>query len=90
MKRIQIVIIILLLMSVYVTAAAEEDILSPGMSRQDVIEIMGQPGSSKIEGDEEVLEYSFTVTLREGRRRQVFIPYRIILKDGKVIKYGWL
>lgn len=77
-------------MSVYVTAAAEEDILSPGMSRQDVIEIMGQPGSSKIEGDEEVLEYSFTVTLREGRRRQVFIPYRIILKDGKVIKYGWL
>jgi hypothetical protein len=60
--------------------------LNIGMTKQDVIKIMGTPDSTKAREGEEVLVY----TLRDGVMSPKYTSkdYWVVLIDGKVKQYG--
>jgi len=67
--------------------AKKLNLVSLGMSKQDVIKTIGKPSSvSAIEGTE-YLNYSLSETADDdfyGR----YTPYYVCIRDGKVVSYG--
>lgn len=59
--------------------------LEPGMSKDQVIEIMGRPDGFKAQDGYEVLRY--TNRLISGWSWDK-ADYNIIMKDGKLVEYG--
>jgi outer membrane protein assembly factor BamE (lipoprotein component of BamABCDE complex) len=61
--------------------------VSVGMTKNDVIKVMGNPASTSAEGNSESLYYALAETdedVRLGWKR----PYYVKLVDGKVSSYG--
>jgi len=59
--------------------------LDPGMSKNQVIEVMGRPDGFKAEGEYEVLRYTNRLISGWSWDRA---DYNVILKDGKLVEYG--
>jgi len=59
--------------------------LEPGMSKNQVVDVMGRPDGFKAEGEYEVLRYTNRLISGWSWDRA---DYNIILKDGKLVEYG--
>lgn len=59
--------------------------LDPGMSKHQVIEVMGRPDGFKAEGEYEILRYTNRLISGWSWDRA---DYNVILKDGKLVEYG--
>lgn len=64
--------------------ATKMNLLSVGMSKQEVLKTVGYPHSSKADNNTEILEYRF----RPDMWSSYPDTYWVVLQDGKVIKYG--
>jgi hypothetical protein len=60
--------------------------LEIGMSRRDVVLLMGSPYKVHTEGRREVLQYQLHKDINEPYAPDE--PYWVFLEDGKVIQYG--
>ena len=62
--------------------------VSLGMSKEQVLEVMGEPVSTSAAiGGMEYLNYKLYET-RLDRFHDISTPYTVYLQDGKVISYG--
>ncbi|WP_219909547.1 hypothetical protein [Chromobacterium haemolyticum] len=59
--------------------------LRPGMTRTEVVSILGEPDGFKAEGDSAALKYSHRLASGWAWDRA---DYFVILKDGRVTEYG--
>jgi len=66
-----------------VTFTTATNKLNLGMSKQEVIGVLGQPSSIKANDNTEILEYMLS-----DNRRGVLVQYWVTLKDGRVVQYG--
>lgn len=76
------------LLSLLLTACATgEKIgdLSPGMSREQVIQTLGKPDGDAVNGKNELLTYSNRLMSGWSYDRA---DYKVVLEDNKVVQYG--
>jgi len=85
MKKVIIGIFILLIASC-ATASKMNDIKF-GMTKDEVINLLGNPVSVSSDGISEYLNYRFSETSNEAFS-DILRPYYIEIKDGRVTKYG--
>ena len=82
-KKVIFVIFLFLLAS---CATGEKMVrLEPGMTKSQVIDVMGRPDGFKAEGDYEVLRYTNRLISGWSWDRA---DYNVLLKNGKVVEYG--
>ncbi|MDQ3773271.1 MAG: outer membrane protein assembly factor BamE [Pseudomonadota bacterium] len=55
-----------------------------GMTKQEVVSVLGNPNRFQCSGGYETLRYT---SRRSGRAREK-TGFSVILKDGRVVKYG--
>jgi outer membrane protein assembly factor BamE (lipoprotein component of BamABCDE complex) len=55
-----------------------------GMTKNEVIQILGEPLNISNDGNYEILNY----TLVEDKWNCIEQPYAVYIKDSKVVKYG--
>lgn len=88
MKRLLIITIPLALalaVSGCAASASKLSSLRPGMTKQEVVSIMGTPDGEGLDGDRAYMNYR----LFENRMTDFEpSPYTVVLKDGKVVSYG--
>lgn len=58
--------------------------IKEGMTKQEVVSVLGNPNRFQRSGEYETLRYT---TRRSGRAREK-TGLSVILKDGRVVKYG--
>lgn len=75
---------IVLLATACATTSKEMNRLTLGMSKAQVIAILGSPKSTGAEGDTETLNYR----LPEHSVGSFDDPYFVLLQAGKVVRYG--
>ena len=61
--------------------------VSLGMSKEDVIKLMGKPESTSEINGTEYLKYKVAET-GENRSNVIYVPYYVWIKGGKVTTYG--
>jgi hypothetical protein len=59
--------------------------LSPGMSREQVVKIMGRPTGAQVKGSYEQLQYAHRLLHGWSNDRA---DLSVVLKDGRVVAYG--
>lgn len=84
MKKIGIIILCLVLAGCITTAAKMND-LRLGMTKAQVIAVMGTPSSTKAKSGVEILEYYLKP---DTHRLGIWEQYWITLENGKVVQYG--
>lgn len=84
MKRFVVIFFCGLLISC-ATTGEKMSRISPGMTKAEVIDTLGNPDGFKKVGDFEVLSYTHRLITGWAWDRA---DYHIILKDGKVAEYG--
>ena len=77
-------LIILLSGCAFIGSASRINSVSLGMSKEDVIRVMGEPISTAAGEGKEYLNYNLDETGKWGVRE----PYFVCFKDGRVISYG--
>ncbi|MBI4991434.1 hypothetical protein HZB96_05065 [Candidatus Gottesmanbacteria bacterium] len=82
MKKLIYIFIMALLIAGCATAA-KMNRLSVGMSKDEVIKVMGNPNSQKASEGVECLEYYLSNSMMGDTG-----TYWVMMKDGKVIQYG--
>jgi len=55
-----------------------------GMSRAEVVTVLGNPAGTGVDGDREYLNYK----LLESAHDWGPTPYTVVLQDGKVVSFG--
>lgn len=77
-----------LLLTGCATPASKINGVQLGMSKADVIKIMGQPSSITADQEAEYLNYALTETPALFSSAYVATPYAVKLQGGKVVAYG--
>lgn len=87
MKRITSILVFILLCSIGFSCAHGSKMkkLSPGMTKQEVINILGKPDGYKASGDYEALKYANKLMSGWSWDRA---DYYAILKNGILVEYG--
>ena len=83
MRKIQALLLSLMLFT-GCAYASKMNRVSLGMTKQEVLKVMGDPVSQKARGDTEILEYRFYT---EAFRYDID-SYWVTLRNGKVVEYG--
>jgi len=79
---------LLLLLLVFILGCATGELMSqlqPGMPKEEVTNILGNPDGYQNRGEYEALKYSHRLVTGWSWDRA---DYFVILKDGKVVEYG--
>lgn len=82
--------VVLLILCAFVSScatAAKMNQVSIGMSKDDVMKVMGAPASLSADGDVELLNYALYETDQDAHNHHS-TPYYVKIKDGKVAGYG--
>lgn len=84
------ILVILVLSGCGTLTAKSMNKLSIGMSKAEVIRIMGSPTTTKADGNTEVLEYKRMADMQEWwtSRSSQRTNYWIVFENGELIKYG--
>jgi Cft2 family RNA processing exonuclease len=85
LKQFIVLCVLASLTSGCVTSAKKMNRISLGMTKEDVINVLGEPDSMKAGQGVEVMEYMLApanAVVSDGEAHWVFI------KDGKVVQYG--
>jgi outer membrane protein assembly factor BamE (lipoprotein component of BamABCDE complex) len=82
-------LLVLLLMGLTAGCATAEKMnqVSVGMTKSEVIEVMGSPTSSSAQGSTEYMNYALYDTA-EARRFGLYTRYFVRLVNGRVESYG--
>lgn len=72
-----------LLLAGCATSAARLDRVQTGMTRNDVISLLGRPDGTRVRGNSEYLTYYLTIDAATGEQ-----PYLVRLVDGEVDRIG--
>jgi len=83
MKRFFAIVVIFLFASC--TTGELMTVLRPGMTKNEVIGILGNPDGFQSRGEYESLKYSHRLVTAWAWDRA---DYFVIFKDGKVVEYG--
>lgn len=75
----------LLVLSACATTGEKMKRLNSGMTREDVVGVLGRPDGVQTSGDYEALKYSHRMVTGWAWDRA---DYNVILKDGRVVEYG--
>ena len=86
MKRLVAVILSLSFLCGCATAGRMNQV-SLGMSKAEVIRVMGQPVSTSAKDNTEYLNYRLSETSTADYYGD-YTPYAVCLKNGKVVSYG--
>jgi hypothetical protein len=86
MKEIIVTILGMILLAGCISTHEKMDDLHRGMSRQEVLLKMGEPDSSRMDENIEILTYSLSVADESGQ--QVKKDYWVELRDERVFDYG--
>lgn len=66
-------------------SASKLSSLRPGMTKQEVVNVLGAPDGEGLDGERAYMNYR----LFENRMTDFEpSPYTVVLKDGKVVSYG--
>jgi hypothetical protein len=79
---------VLILLSVFLIGCATGELMSrlrPGMSKDEVTNILGNPDGFQARGEYEAIKYSHRLVTGWAWDRA---DYFVILKDNKVVEYG--
>ena len=87
MKQILIVLLTCVVLNGCVTTTSSTNRLHSGMTKAEVIKVMGNPTSVKAKDNNETLEYllypTWSPTIYDKKQQ-----YWVILNNGKVTQYG--
>lgn len=75
----------LTLLSACGTSAKNLALISPGMSKENVIQVLGKPESVTGEGSREAFVYTLSNSWNSPVWNEEYIVY---FYDGKVVRYG--
>lgn len=67
--------------------AGKMNYISVGMTKQEVLQVLGSPASTSAQGNAEYLNYRFSETSNQAGYG-ITIPYYVRIIDGKVESYG--
>jgi len=83
MKRFIIILIVVLLVGCATSSRMNK--VNIGMSKSEILSVMGTPTSKSAEGNKEVLKYKLY-----GGGKGVMSPriYHIVLENDKVVSFG--
>ena len=85
MKKLAFSLALVLAVSGCAASANKLSSLRPGMTKQEVVSVLGTPDGEGLDGDRSYMNYR----LFENRMTDWEpSPYTVVLKDGKVISYG--
>lgn len=85
MKEKSLLLSVLLLLISCTTGEVVRKDVQPGMSKEKLIEVMGNPDGFRIVGDQEVLTYTNRLISGWSWDRT---DYHFVIKNNKVIAYG--
>lgn len=84
MKRLILLLSVFFLMNCTTGDLVRKEI-SPGMSKSEVIDVLGNPDGFKTVNDQEILNYKNRLISGWSWDRA---DYHFVIKDGKVVAYG--
>ncbi len=85
MKAKSILLTVLIFLTSCTTGEIVRKDIQPGMSKEKLIEVMGNPDGFRLVGDQEVLTYTNRLISGWSWDRA---DYHFVIKDNKVIAYG--
>src|ERR1039457_186070 len=88
MKNVILCLCLFLLSGCATLAADKMNSISLGMTKQEVLRIMGSPVSTSAMSGVELLNYSFSETQNDAIHGRPKVPYTIRIVNGKVDAYG--